>query len=127
MAMIGVLIGLFALVGPYTPTWVIGAQAFAYGFFSSFQYTSMNTLTYADIATDEASKASRLASTAQQMSLSFGVAAASLVAAVFVPVALRGDAGRSFMGFTTRSWYWAWLRWRRRGCFGGSRRGMGRA
>jgi EmrB/QacA subfamily drug resistance transporter len=95
-AMIGVLIGLFALVGPHTPTWVIVAQALAYGFFSSFQYTSMNTLTYADVAPEDASNASTLASTSQQMSLSFGVAAASLVAAVFVPVALRGE-GRAIV------------------------------
>jgi len=47
---VGVLIGLFALVGPRTPVWLIAAQAFCFGFFSSFQYTSMNTLAYADIA-----------------------------------------------------------------------------
>jgi EmrB/QacA subfamily drug resistance transporter len=88
-AMIGVLIGLFALVGPRTPAWVIVCQAFAFGFFSSFQYTSMNTLTYADVSDDDASKASTIASTSQQMSLSFGVAAASLSAALFIPSGSR--------------------------------------
>jgi MFS family permease len=81
---LGVLIGLFAVVGPGTPVWVIVLQAFAFGFFSSFQYTSMNTLGYADVPDDQASLASTIASTAQQLSLSFGVAAASLAAAVFV-------------------------------------------
>jgi MFS family permease len=82
---LGILIGLFALVGPHTPVWVIVVQAFAFGFFSSFQYTSMNTLGYADVPDAQASKASTIASTTQQMSLSFGVATASLAAALFVP------------------------------------------
>jgi EmrB/QacA subfamily drug resistance transporter len=93
-AMIGLLIALFALVGPATPLWIIVAQAFAFGFFSSFQYTSMNTLTYADVPDGETSKASTIASTSQQMSMSFGVAAASLAAALFIP---RG-AGSSAAG-----------------------------
>lgn len=82
---IGILIGLFALVGPGTPVWVIGAQAFCFGFFSSFQYTSMNTLAYADIAERDTSMGSTIASAAQQMSMSFGVAASSLAVAVFIP------------------------------------------
>jgi hypothetical protein len=44
----------------------------------------MNTLTYADVADRDASKASSIASTAQQMSLSFGVASASLITAWFL-------------------------------------------
>ena len=91
-AMIGVLIAAFATVGPHTPAWLIAAQAFAFGFFSSLQYTSMNTLTYADVPEELASQASTMASTAQQMSLSFGVAAASLAAALFVPAPTRGSA-----------------------------------
>jgi EmrB/QacA subfamily drug resistance transporter len=82
---IGVLIGLFALVGPRTPPAVIVLQAFAFGFFSSFQYTSMNTLVYADVDDSQASMASTIASTTQQMSMSFGVATASLVTALFIP------------------------------------------
>lgn len=82
---IGVLIVLFSLIGPRTPVWVIGAQAFAFGFFSSFQYTSLNTLVYADIADADASMAATLASTTQQLSMSFGVAAASLATALFIP------------------------------------------
>ncbi|HVZ75507.1 MAG TPA: MFS transporter [Polyangia bacterium] len=103
-ALIGVLIGLFALVGPHTPVWIIIAQAFGFGFFSTFQYTSMNTLTYADVGPDDASRASTIASTAQQMSLSFGVAAASLTAAVFVPQALRGDPEAIVVGIHRAFW-----------------------
>jgi EmrB/QacA subfamily drug resistance transporter len=82
---LGMLILSFATIGAGTPVWLIVMQVFAYGFVSSLQYTSMNTLVYADVAGEAASSASTIASTAQQLSLSFGVASASLVAAFFVP------------------------------------------
>ena len=82
--MLGLLIALFGTIGAGTPVWLIVAEVFVYGFFTSLQYTSMNTLTYADVADRDASKASSIASTAQQMSLSFGVASASLVTAWFL-------------------------------------------
>ncbi len=82
---IGALLGLFALVGAHTPVWLIAVQAFCFGFFSSFQYTSLNTLGYADVPDDDTSMAATMASTTQQLSVSFGVAAASLTAALFIP------------------------------------------
>jgi EmrB/QacA subfamily drug resistance transporter len=97
-AMIGLLIGLFALVGQGTPAWIIVAQAFAFGFFSSFQYTSMNTLGFADISDADASRASTIASAAQQMSMSFGVAAASLTTALFLPDHAARDAAAFVSG-----------------------------
>jgi hypothetical protein len=45
----------------------------------------MNTLVYADITEEDTSSASSIASTLQQMSISFGVAAAGLATALFVP------------------------------------------
>jgi MFS family permease len=82
---LGLLIWLFAAIGVGTPLWFIVALAFCYGFFSSLQYTSMNTLVYADITEPQTSNASSIASTMQQMSMSFGVAVASLLTAVFIP------------------------------------------
>ncbi len=82
---LGVLILLFATIGVGTPVWVIVAEAFCFGFFSSLQYTSMNTLVYADITDVQTSGASSIASTMQQMSMSFGVAVASLATAFFIP------------------------------------------
>ena len=73
---LGILLMLFATIGLSTPLWIIVAQAFCFGAFTSLQYTSMNTLVYADIDEDKTSSASSIASTAQQMSISFGVAAA---------------------------------------------------
>jgi EmrB/QacA subfamily drug resistance transporter len=84
-AIIGVLIILFATIGVNTPVWLIVLQAFCFGFFTSLQYTSMNTLVYADVTEEETSSASTIASTMQQMSISFGVASASLVTAFFIP------------------------------------------
>ena len=95
---IAILMGLFALVGPHTPVWVIVAQAFCFGFFSSFQYTSTNTLSYADIDEADTSMASTMASTTQQLSISFGVAAASLTAAVFIPDRFNASAAQTLHG-----------------------------
>jgi EmrB/QacA subfamily drug resistance transporter len=83
--MLGLLIMLFGRIGATTPVWLIVIEVFCFGFFTSLQYTSMNTLVYADVTEEETSKASTIASTMQQMSVSFGVAAASLVTAFFIP------------------------------------------
>ena len=82
---LGLLILLFSTIGVGTPVWYIAAIGFCYGFFSSLQYTSMNTLVYADVSGEQTSGASSIASTVQQMSMSFGVAIASLLTAVFIP------------------------------------------
>lgn len=82
---IGLFILLFATIGQGTAFWLIVTEVFFYGFFTSLQYTSMNTLVYADITEQQESSASSIASTMQQMAISFGVAAASLVTAFFVP------------------------------------------
>lgn len=81
----------FATIGPDTPAWRIVVQAYLYGICTSLQYTSMNTLAYADVAAPQTSNASSIASTLQQMSMSFGIATAGLCTAFFVPEALRGD------------------------------------
>jgi MFS family permease len=87
--MLGLLIMVFATIGADTPVWLIVAETFCFGFFSSLQYTSMNTLVYADITGEQTSSASSLASTMQQLSISFGVATASLVIALFIPDRFR--------------------------------------
>jgi len=96
--MLGLLIVLFATIGAGTPMWLVVAITFCYGFFSSLQYTSMNTLVYADVSEEQASSASTIASTMQQMSISFGVATASLVTAVFIPDRLHSTAQEMIHG-----------------------------
>jgi hypothetical protein len=95
---IGVMLGFFATIGRSTPVWLIVLQAFGYGFLASLQYTSMNTLAYADIQESQTSSASTTASTGQQMSISFGVATASLAAAVFIPDHATADSARVVHG-----------------------------
>jgi EmrB/QacA subfamily drug resistance transporter len=83
--LMGILILAFATIGLHTPVWMIVLLAFVYGAFSSLQYTSMNTLAFADTTDQQTSNASSIASTAQQMSVSFGVAIAGLTTAFFLP------------------------------------------
>lgn len=82
---LGALILVFATIDQQTPIPFIILQSFCYGFFSSLQYTSMNTLVYSDITDAQSSSASSIASTAQQLAISFGVASASLATAFFIP------------------------------------------
>jgi EmrB/QacA subfamily drug resistance transporter len=82
---LGLLLFLFAAIGLHTPVWVIVLLAFCYGAFTSLQYTSMNTLVYADLTEAQTSNGSSIASTGQQLAISFGVAAAGLTTAFFIP------------------------------------------
>jgi EmrB/QacA subfamily drug resistance transporter len=82
---VGLLLMAFATIGLQTPIWLIVLEALGYGCVTSLQYTTMNTLVYADVTEEQASSASSISSTMQQMSMSFGIAFASLVTALFVP------------------------------------------
>jgi EmrB/QacA subfamily drug resistance transporter len=87
--LVGLMILSFATVGAHTPIWQIVGQAFVLGFFTSMQYSAMNTLVYADVSSSRTSAASTIAATGQQLAISFGVAGAALIAAMFVPPALH--------------------------------------
>ncbi len=80
----GLIMMLFATVSRGTGAWFIVILAFMLGFVSSMQYTCMNTLVFADVSDSDASPASSISSTVQQMSMSFGVAVSSLLAAVYL-------------------------------------------
>ena len=66
--MIGVTISLFSGVVPGTPIAVIVALGLAQGFFNSLQFSSMNSMAYADIEAADSSMASTIGSSMQQMS-----------------------------------------------------------
>jgi EmrB/QacA subfamily drug resistance transporter len=87
--LLGLLLMVFADIGAGTPLWLILMEAFAFGALSSLQFSSVNTLVYANIPALRTSQASSIASTVQQISMSFGVALAGLATAVFVPEGLR--------------------------------------
>jgi len=95
---LGLLLLLFGTIGVGTPVWIIVIQAFCYGAFTSLQYTSMNTLVYADVTEEQASSASSIASTVQQMSISFGVATAGLATVFFIPNRAHTNAQEMISG-----------------------------
>jgi hypothetical protein len=81
---IGLTIGLFGTVGPGTPLALIVLYGLMQGFFNSLQFSSMNSLAYADIEEKDSSMASTMSSSFQQLSMSLGLATGSLVTAWFL-------------------------------------------
>jgi len=77
--LIGITISLFAFISSTTPLPLIIFISLALGLFNSLQISSMNSLVYADIETKDVSMASAITSSIQQLSISFGLAAGSLL------------------------------------------------
>ena len=77
-------IACYSLIGPGASIWAILGIGLAMGLFNSLQFSSLNTMAYADIDGADTSMASTIASTLQQMSLSFGLAGASLITVFFL-------------------------------------------
>lgn len=82
--LIAFTIAAYALVDTGTPVPVIVGMGLMLGFFNSLQYSSMNSMAYADISEADTAQASTLASTMQQMSFSFGLACGSLVTGFYL-------------------------------------------
>jgi EmrB/QacA subfamily drug resistance transporter len=95
---LGVMLVLFATVTVHTPLWVMVIMVFGLGFMQSTLFTSLNTLSIADLDDAQASNGSTILSTVQQLSLSFGIATASLVTAVFVPDRFHANAPEMIQG-----------------------------
>jgi fucose permease len=70
--------------------WVIGMLMIG-GFFRSLQFTSVNTIAYADVDHERMSRATSLVAVAQQLSLAISVAIGAL--AVHLTVWARGHSG----------------------------------
>ncbi len=82
--LIGITISMFTFVQQGTPLYVIVAISLCLGFFNSLQFSSMNTIAYADVDGSNSSMASTIASSMQQLSASFGLAAGSLITGWFL-------------------------------------------
>ncbi len=89
--LIGITICMFAGVISTTPIMLIVFLGLGQGFFNSLQFSSMNSMAYADVRTADSAMASTIASTLQQMSMSFGVACGSLVTAWYLGDLLQSD------------------------------------
>jgi EmrB/QacA subfamily drug resistance transporter len=102
--MMGLNIALFSLVVQSTPIALIVILGTTQGLFSSLQFSSMNSLAYADIEPRDSSMASSLASSLQQVSIGFGLACGSLVAAWYL-----GDSSQLDRGVAVVSLHHAFL------------------
>jgi EmrB/QacA subfamily drug resistance transporter len=74
-----IFIGAIALFTIGTPHIVVLGVLLVGGFFKSLEFTSINSMAYADIDNKEMSRATSFASVAQQLSLSAGVAIGALI------------------------------------------------
>jgi EmrB/QacA subfamily drug resistance transporter len=92
-----VICGLFlmatGLLTPATPHWLILSLLLIGGLFRSLQFTSVNTMGYADVSDTRMSSATSLSSTAQQLSVSFGVGTGALI--LHLTLASRGATALS--------------------------------
>jgi EmrB/QacA subfamily drug resistance transporter len=102
--MIGITISLYAGITAATPVALIVFLSLAQGFFNSLQFSSMNSMAYADIGVADASMASTIASSLQQMSMSFGMACGSLLTAWYL-----GDLPQSDQAAITSALHYAFL------------------
>lgn len=96
------LVAAIALFGVATPHALIVGVLLAGGFFRSLQFTSLNTLGYADIDPARMSSATSFSAVVQQLSLSAGVALAALLLDLSRAVDGRSalvseDFGRAFV------------------------------
>lgn len=86
-------IAAFSLVGLNTPIPVIVGLGLVMGLANSLQFTSLNTMAFADLGERDTADGSTIASTFQQLSLSFGLASGTLAAGYFLAQAPSGAEG----------------------------------
>ncbi len=82
------LLGVCATFTQTTPATVMVALLLVGGFFRSLQFTSINTIAYADVEPSRVSRATALVSVAQQLAVSTGVTVGAL--AVELTVYFKG-------------------------------------
>jgi len=102
--LVGCTLATWTLVEAGTPLGVIVAIGLTLGLFNSLQFSSMNSMAYADIEPRDSAMASTIASTMQQMSMSFGLACGSLLTAWFL-----ADLPQTDTAAVTRSLHHAFL------------------
>ncbi|MBS1206850.1 MAG: transporter [Proteobacteria bacterium] len=76
---IGLMIAQFALQTPAMAVWMLVLPLFILGMAMSTQFTSMNTITLADLTDENASSGNSVLAVTQQLSISLGVAISAAV------------------------------------------------
>ena len=97
----GLMILSFATFNADTPVWRLCVQVFVFGAVMSIQYTAVNTLGFVDLTPAQASMGSSMSSTAQNLSISFGIAFASLLMALFLPPGATAQGNHYIGAFRT--------------------------
>lgn len=69
----------FALINEHSSIFFITCLTFLYGFLIALQYTSMNSLAFANVSPSQLSASTSIMSTIQQLAQSFGVAVAAFL------------------------------------------------
>jgi EmrB/QacA subfamily drug resistance transporter len=87
----GVFVLSYALFRPDTPHWLIFAGLLIGGFFRSLQFTSINTLAFADVPPGQMSRATSFQSMAQQLSMSIGIGTGALILHVALALQHRSE------------------------------------
>lgn len=82
-AILGILIGVFFFLEQNTPLYILIPMLMAHGSISAIQFTSLNTISLADLDKETSSEGNSLLSVTQQLSLSLGISIASMVLILF--------------------------------------------
>jgi len=80
---LGFIICLFFFLQSESPIYYIIPLMILNGFFSSIQFTAMNTLSLADLNENTSSEGNSLLAVTQQLSLTFGISTAALILGIF--------------------------------------------
>lgn len=81
--LLGLIICSFFFIQAESPIYYIIPLMVLNGFFSSIQFTAMNTLSLADLDEDTSSEGNSVLSVTQQLSLTFGISVAALILGIF--------------------------------------------
>ncbi|AEA64768.1 MFS transporter [Burkholderia gladioli] len=96
-ALAGLAIAMYGTFYPGMPVWVIWVIVLVGGIFPALQFTSLNSVIYAEIQPRDIGRATSLGSVVQQMSLGLGVTVAGIV--LHLSAALRGHPSVQWSDF----------------------------
>lgn len=82
-AILGVLIAVFFFLQQDTPIYILIPMLMAHGCISAIQFTSLNTISLADLDKETSSEGNSLLSVTQQLSLSLGISIAAMILVLF--------------------------------------------
>ncbi len=106
--LIAMALFVYALIDKQTPIELILLMNLGLGCLSSLQIASINSMAFSDIAKKDASMASTISSSMQQMTMNFGLASGALVTGFFLqttePAVLRNITAAVHQSFIALSW-----------------------